>query len=38
MLLQDEVSTATRSGVKDGINLQEAVVEGIHVYFYYVGN
>lgn len=37
-LLQGQASAAAHSAVKGGLNLQEAVVEGIHVWFYYVGN
>lgn len=34
-----KVQAATaRSGAKHGTRLHGAIVEGIHVYFYYVGN
>lgn len=36
VLLQDEASTVTQPGVKDCMNLQEAVGKGTRVYFYYV--
>lgn len=38
VLLQGEASAAAHSGVKGGLNLQEAVIEGVHVWFYYLGN